>query len=89
MPARSKAASFLFIERVRGNFAQESEMKTKRADTTDKKNEGILASFARTIGSTIGNVAANTDVFSKPARRRTSSRKSGLKSRKARKRNRA
>jgi hypothetical protein len=64
-------------------------METRRVSKTSKKDRSLLVNFARTIGSTLGTVAAKTEVLSKPARRRTVSRKSGSKANKTRKKNRA
>jgi hypothetical protein len=63
-------------------------MKTKRVNKTAKKDKSLLVSFARTIGSTLGTVAAKTDVLSKPPHRRPESSKSGSKPIKTRKKNR-
>ena len=64
-------------------------MQTKRASKSAKKDKGLLVSFARTIGSTLGSVAAKADALSKPARRRPVSGKSGSKANKTRKTNKA
>jgi hypothetical protein len=63
-------------------------METKRVNKTAKKDKSLLVSFARTIGSTLGTVAAKTDVSSKPAYRRPVNSKSGSKPIKTRKKNR-
>jgi hypothetical protein len=64
-------------------------MESRRVTKAAKKDKGLLISFARTIGSTLGTMAAKTDILSKPARRRTASRKSGSMGRKAPKKNKA
>ena len=64
-------------------------METKRISKSTKKGDSLLVSFARTIGSTLGTVAAKTNELSKPARRRTVSAKSGSKANKTRKKNKA
>jgi hypothetical protein len=51
-------------------------MQNSRAKRTAKKDKGLLISFAETIGSTLGSVAAKTDLLSKPAPRRITRRKS-------------
>ena len=66
----------------------ESTMKTKRVSKTAHGDEGMLVSLARTVGSTLGAVAAKAEGLSKPARRRTVSKKSGAKANKARKKSR-
>ncbi len=48
---------------------------TNSARKTVAKGEGLLMTVARTIGSTLGTVAAKAGV-SKPARRRKAARKS-------------
>ena len=60
-------------------------MQTKRVSKAAKKGKGLLISVAKTIGSTLGSMAAKTDLLPKPPRRRTASRKSGSKAVKARK----
>jgi len=70
-------------------------MGNRRRNKPAEKNEGLLINFARTIGSTLGSVAAKTDLLSKPAPRpatRPASRrrargKSGSVTTKARKKN--
>ena len=70
-------------------------MEDRRRNKPAKKNEGLLINFARTIGSTLGSVAAKTDLLSKPTPRpatgpaswRTARRKSGSVTNKARKKN--
>jgi len=70
-------------------------MENRRRNKPARKNEGLLINFARTIGSTLGSVAAKTDLLSKPAPRpatrpaswRTARRKSGSVTTKARKKN--
>lgn len=66
-------------------------MENRRRNKPAKKNEGLLINFARTIGSTLGSVAAKTDLLSKPDRRpatrRTARRKPGSVADKARKKN--
>ena len=70
-------------------------MENKRATKRAKKEQGILISFARSIGSTLGSVATKTDVFSKAATgpaaraatRTARRRKSASLARKARKKN--
>jgi hypothetical protein len=62
-------------------------MQTRRVSKAAKKRQGLLINFARTIGSTLGTVAAKTDLLSKPARRRTASGKSGSIAGKGRKKN--
>ncbi len=44
-------------------------MENRRRNKPARKNEGRLINFARTIGSTLGSVAAKTDLLSKPAPR--------------------
>ena len=60
-------------------------MQTKRVSKTAKKDKSLLVSFARTIGSTLGTVAARADALSKPARQVAVSKKSGSKAIKTRK----
>ena len=62
-------------------------MRNRRANRPAKKDKGLLIGFAETIGSTLGSVAAKTDLLSKPAPRRTARRKSGSEARKARTKN--
>ena len=64
-------------------------MKSRSVSKAAKKDKGLLINFARTIGSTLGTMAAKTDILSKPARRRTASRKSGSMTRKVLKKNKA
>jgi hypothetical protein len=66
-------------------------MENRRRNKPARKNEGLLINFARTIGATLGSVAAKTDLLSKPAPRPASRRrargKSGSVTTKARKKN--
>ena len=66
-------------------------MEKRRVKKSAGKEQGLLISFARSIGSTLGSVAAKTDVFSKPALRSTkraaTRRKSDSLAGKARKKN--
>ena len=70
-------------------------MENRRRNKPARKNKGPLINFARTIGATLGSVAAKTDLLSKPAPRpatRPASRcrargKSGSVTTKARKKN--
>jgi hypothetical protein len=70
-------------------------MENRRRNKPARKNKGLLINFARTIGATLGSVAAKTDLLSKPAPRpatRPASRrrargKSGSVTTKARKKN--
>ena len=64
-------------------------MESKRASKTAMKDKGLLVSFARTIGSTLGAVAAQADALSKPAPQRAASRKSTSKANKTRKKTKA
>jgi hypothetical protein len=57
--------------------------KTNSATKIPAKDEGLLVTFARTIGSTLGTVAARTGV-TKPVRRRTAVKTSRAKSQKTR-----
>lgn len=62
-------------------------MQTRRAGKAVKKDKGILISVAETIGSTLGTMAAKTDLLSESPSRRTTSRKPGSPARKPRKKN--
>lgn len=59
-------------------------MQTKRVSKAAKKGKGLLISVAKTIGSTLGSMAAKTDLSPKPPRRRAASKKSGSQAVKAR-----
>jgi hypothetical protein len=60
-------------------------MQNSGANRPARKDKGLLISFAETIGSAMGSVAAKTDLLSKPAPRRTARRKSRSVASKARK----
>ncbi len=62
-------------------------MQNQRVNKPAKKDKGLLISFAETIGSTLGSVAAKTDFLSKPAPRRIVRSKSRSLAGKARKKN--
>ena len=51
-------------------------MENRRVKKSAKKDQGLLTSFAKTIGSTLGSVVAKTESLSKSSRRRTQNRKS-------------
>jgi hypothetical protein len=55
-----------------------------RKNTATAKDESLLVSFARTIGSTLGTVVAKTGGPSKPTRRRSGIKRSGPNLRKTR-----
>jgi hypothetical protein len=59
-------------------------MENRRVLKPAKKSKGLLMSLAQTIGSTLGTVAAKTDLLSKPAPRRRAGRKSRSSARKSR-----
>jgi hypothetical protein len=59
-------------------------MENRRVLKPAKKSKGLLISLAQTIGSTLGTVAAKTDLFSKTAPRPTAGRKSPSLARKSR-----
>ena len=66
-------------------------MENRRGNKPARKDEGLLINFARAIGSTLGSVAARTELLSKPAPRPATRRTTHGKSRsivgKARKEN--
>jgi hypothetical protein len=51
-------------------------MKNRRNRKTARKDQGLLVSVAKTIGSTLGSVVAKAEGLSKPPGRRTKSAKS-------------
>jgi hypothetical protein len=62
-------------------------MATKRVSKDPSKNKSLLVSFARTIGSTLGAVAAKTDSLSMATPKHSSRKKSATKTNKTRKKN--
>lgn len=62
-------------------------METRRVSKTLKKENSLLVNFARTIGSTLGAVAAKTDALAKPAHRSRLGKKSSSKANNIRKKN--
>jgi hypothetical protein len=64
-------------------------METRRVNNAAKINKGALVSFARTIGTALGTVAAKTEKLTKTPRGQKLNRKPRSKATKARKRNKA
>ncbi len=59
-------------------------MKSKRMRKPVKIEQGLLLDVARTIGSTLGTLAAKTDLATKHIPRRVSTRRIGSKAGKSR-----
>lgn len=51
------------------------KMKSKRAGKSAKTQHGLLLNVARSIGSTLGTIAAKTGAASKPSTRRAVAKK--------------
>jgi hypothetical protein len=66
--------------------SKESQMNNRAASKGSKNDDSLLFNLARTIGSTLGTVAAKADdMLSKPTRRRRASRKPRSRANKTRK----
>jgi hypothetical protein len=64
-------------------------MKAKKARAASRNNSSLLADFARSLGSTLGAVAAKTEELSKPAQKRRTSRKPATRAQSKQKRSKA